>query len=137
MAEPAWNADKGMTLTEVLVALAIVFIVFLGLTESGLVALEYNIQNLLREEGVRVTDAWIADSRSIPFATLNGMIAANPTVEPPVDINRRVRNLNWPYRITRTLTRLNPDNIQISIDVTWTRSGRTFFHQATAIVRSP
>lgn len=131
MAEPAKRDERGLTLVEVLVALAIVFIVFLGLTDSGLVALEYNIQNGLREEGVQVADNVIAASRNLPFLTLSGMLGT----EPPQTVTRQVRNLSWPYQYTRTITALNADNIQVSVNVHWLRKGRTFTHQAVAIVR--
>lgn len=131
MAEPAKRDERGLTLVEVLVALAIVFIVFLGLTDSGLVALEYNIQNGLREEGVQVADDVIAASRNLPFLTLSGMLGTDPTQT----VTRQVRNLSWPYQYTRTITALNADNIQVSVNVHWQRKGRTFTHQAVAIVR--
>jgi Tfp pilus assembly protein PilV len=39
-----------MTLVEVLIALAITFIIFLGLSDAGLVVLNENIKNSLRDE---------------------------------------------------------------------------------------
>jgi len=50
------NNASGMTLVEVIVSLAIVFVVFLGLSASGLVVLNENIKNDFRDEAVNVAE---------------------------------------------------------------------------------
>ena len=50
------NSASGMTLVEVLVAMAIVFIVFLGMSSAGLVVLDQNIKNSQRDEAVSVAE---------------------------------------------------------------------------------
>ena len=52
-----------MTLVEVLVSLVIVFIIFLGLSASGLVVLNENIKNELRDEAVSVADEEVQVAR--------------------------------------------------------------------------
>ena len=60
----------GMTLVEVLVAMAIVFIVFLGMSSAGLVVLDQNIKNSQRDEAVSVAEMEMQQVRNTPFATI-------------------------------------------------------------------
>lgn len=62
--------NGGMTLVEVLVAMAIVFIVFLGLSSGGIVVLDQNIKNSQRDEAVSVAEMWMEKVRNTPFIDL-------------------------------------------------------------------
>jgi type II secretory pathway pseudopilin PulG len=127
------NSASGMTLVEVLVSLVIVFIVFLGLSSSGLVVLNENIKNELRDEAVSVADNAVQDARRVLFDNLVTLPAGN--------VLRQVRNVNRPFSVTRTVTILDGDNRQVTINVGWTRTegGQTqsYSHQAVTVVRRP
>jgi Tfp pilus assembly protein PilV len=137
MVGPARKNEKGLTLLETVVALAIVFIVFLGLAEAGLLVLEFNINNTIRDEGVRVTEMEMAQVRNTAFAALPVGATIRPTV------SRQVRGLTVNYVPTWNVTQLNADNLQVAINVTWTRNAwtssgrkmRDYSHQVTTIVR--
>ena len=58
-----------MTLVEVLVAMAIVFIIFLGMSSAGLVVLDQNIKNSQRDEAVSVAEMELQKVRNTPFTT--------------------------------------------------------------------
>ena len=60
-----------MTLVEVLVAMAIVFIVFLGMSSAGLVVLDQNIKNSQRDEAVSVAEMEMQQVRNTPFDILD------------------------------------------------------------------
>ena len=121
---------SGMTLVEVLVSLAIAFIIFLGLSASGLIVLNENVKNDLRDEAVSVADNAVQSSRNMPFATL-----ANDNMV----VMRQIRNLNRSFTVTRTVTDLDTESKQVTILVGWTRleNGVTkpFAHQIVTIVR--
>jgi type II secretory pathway pseudopilin PulG len=127
------NKASGMTLVEVLVSLVIVFIVFLGLSSSGLVVLDQNIKNELRDEAVSVADRAVQDARRASFDNLATLPAAN--------VLRQVRNVNRPFTVTRTVTTLDGDNRQVTINVAWSRieghQTRSYSHQVVTIVRRP
>ena len=127
------NSASGMTLVEVLVSLVIVFIVFLGLSSSGLVVLNENIKNELRDEAVSVADSAMQDARSALFDNLATLPADN--------VLRQVRNVNRPFTVTRTVASLDGDNKQVTIDVAWTRiegsQTRSYSHQVVTIARRP
>jgi len=130
--------NGGMTLIEVLVALAIVFIVFLGMSSAGLVVLDQNIRNSQRDEAVSVAEMEMQDARNIPFAT----IANDNHI-----VYRQIRGLNVGYTVTRTVANPNgttpatdPKNRRVTINVTWSRivnnQTRTYNHTVLTFVRS-
>jgi len=120
-----------MTLVEVLVSLVIVFIIFLGLSGSGLVVLNENIKNEMRDEAVSVADSAMQTARRTIF---------NDLVSLPADsVPRLVRNVNRPFTVTRTVTNLDMDTRQVTINVGWTRTENnqlhSYSHQVSTIVR--
>ena len=129
--------NGGMTLIEVLVALAIVFIVFLGMSSAGLVVLDQNIRNSQRDEAVSVAEMEMQEARNIPFAT----IANDNHI-----VYRQIRGLNVGYAVARTVANPNgttpatdPNNRRVTINVTWSRivnnQTRTYNHTVLTIVR--
>lgn len=130
MARSARKNERGLTLLETVVALAIIFIVFLGLTDAGLLVVEYNIRNTIRDEGVSVTESEIAAVRNIPFAALPVGVTARPVV------SQRIRGLTMNYTPSWTIANLNADTLQVVVDVGWSRRGKAYTHRATTIVRN-
>lgn len=131
------NSASGMTLVEVLVSLAIVFIIFLGLSASGLVVLNENIKNEMRDEAVSVAEMEMQKARNIPFSA----ISDNTHL-----VNRQIRNLDVGYNVARTVTNpdgttppTDPNNRRVTINVVWSRiennQTRTYSHQVATIVR--
>ncbi len=120
-----------MTLVEVLVSLVIVFIIFLGLSGSGLVVLNENIKNEMRDEAVSVADNAVQVARRTLFDNLVTLT--------PDNVLRLVRNVNRPFTVTRTVTNLDGDNRQVTVNVGWTRvennQVKSYNHQVATIVR--
>lgn len=121
-----------MTLVEVIVSLAIVFVVFLGLSASGLVVLNENIKNDFRDEAVNVAEQEVIAVRKIPFAGL---------ADNTYTVTRPIRGFSKNYIVTRTVGAIgtDPDNRQLTINVAWTRiengQTRSYNHQVATIVR--
>jgi len=122
--------NRGLTLIEVLVSLVIVFIVFLGISSSGLLVLEENIKNSLRDEAVSVAEMDVQGARRVTFGSLVSDNAAR-TVTPP----RQVRGINANYSVRRTVVDLDGSTKQLTDTVTWTRQGRSYSHVVATIVR--
>ena len=131
------NRPSGMTLVEVLVAMAILFIVFLGMSSAGLVVLDQNIKNSQRDEAVSVAEMEMEDARGTPFATIadNNYIAT-----------RTIRGLNVSYNVVRTVANpdgttpaTDPNNRRVTISVTWNRienqQTKTYNHTVLTFVR--
>jgi type II secretory pathway pseudopilin PulG len=126
-----------MTLVEVLVSLVIVFIVFLGLSASGLVVLNENIKNDFRDEAVSVAEQEMIATRGMPFDNL--ALIDNTSITVP----RQIRGVTKNFTVTRTVagfgTPPDPNNRQLTINVAWTRiennQTRSYNHQVATIVR--
>lgn len=129
--------NGGMTLVEVLVAMTIIFIVFLGMSSAGLVVLDQNIKNSQRDEAVSVAEMKMQEARNTLFSTLD---AATDNVPVSIDnVSRRIRGLNVNYGVWRTVNHLDPVNLQVSIRVAWNRiengQTRSYDHTVLTIVR--
>jgi len=107
-----------MTLIEVLIAVVITFIVFLGLSGSGIFVLNENIKNSLRDEAVSVAGMEMEQIRNFPFDNLYSA----PGTQSVDNVTRQIRGLTVNYGVTRTVTILDLNNLQVSINVTWTRT---------------
>jgi type II secretory pathway pseudopilin PulG len=123
-----------MTLVEVLVALAIVFIIFLGLSGAGLIVLNENIKNSQRDEAVSVAETAIQNVRNLSFDNV-----LNDNVVVP----RQIRGLTTNYTVTRTVTNpdgstplTDPSNRLVTVDVGWTRQQKSYSHRIITIVRA-
>jgi type II secretory pathway pseudopilin PulG len=120
-----------MTLVEVLVALSIVFIVFLGLSGAGLVVLNENIKNSQRDEAVSVAETAIQNVRNLPFASV---------VDNTAHEYKRIRGLTTDYTVQRTVAILDAENRQVTVDVDWKRleNGvwKPYSHRIVTIVRA-
>ena len=130
--------NGGMTLVEVLVAMAIVFIVFLGMSSAGLVVLDQNIKNSQRDEAVSVAEMEMQQVRNTPFSVLT---SASDNVSVSIDnVSRQIRGLNMNYGVWRTVNHLDVNNLQVSIRVTWDRienqQTKSYDHTVLTIVRS-
>ncbi len=129
--------NDGMTLVEVLVAMAIVFIVFLGMSSAGLVVLDQNIKNSQRDEAVSVAEMELQQVRNTLFSTLT---SAPDNVSVSIDnVSRQIRGLNVNYGVWRTVNHLDVNNLQVAIRVTWNRienhQTRSYDHTVLTIVR--
>jgi len=130
--------NGGITLIEVLVAMAIVFIVFLGMSSAGLVVLDQNIRNSQRDEAVSVAEMEMQQVRNTPF---NVLTLAADNVSVSIDnVSRQIRGLTVNFGVWRTVTQLNVNNLQVTIRVTWNRIEnsltRSYNHTVITIVRS-
>jgi len=124
--------NGGMTLIEVLVAMTIVFIVFLGMSSAGIVVLDQNIKNSQRDEAVSVAEMEMEQVRNTPFDNL----VSDTT---PRHVFRQIRGLNMDYTVNRTVLVLDVQNKQVTDTVSWTRwennTARVYSHQVMTIVR--
>lgn len=140
------NAEKGVTLVEVMIALVVALIVFLALMQTALVGIDANIRNILRDEALGVAAEKMDQARNLSFASL-GLSPATPSVSV---VRRQVRNLKDPsnptedisFSATSTIRELDGDgnfgtddanNKQVNILVTWQWKGDNYTHSITTI----
>lgn len=125
--------SKGFTLVEVMVSLVVLLVVFLGMMQGALVSIDFNMNNILRDEAIQVAEMRLNEAKSADFATLAGFAANAAT-----DVARNFRNISgFTYNTQRTVTNLDTSNRRVDITVTWTWKGQLFTYTTSTIVRDP
>lgn len=120
--------SKGFTLVELVMAMAIMFIIFLGLAGVAMTGLEYNIQNALRDEAVSVGESRMNQVRSQPFDNI-----VTPSL--PENVSSPVRGFDAAYTVTTSVATPDTDLKQITMVVAWTRNGKSYSHTFSSLVR--
>jgi prepilin-type N-terminal cleavage/methylation domain-containing protein len=137
--------QDGVSLVEVLIALVVLLLVFMGLLQAALLGIDSNMRNILRDEAVTVAAMRMEEARSIPFDNVLNDTATNPVNLPacpagdnpyPVEIARDFRNIqDFPFGTRMTITDLDADTKQIEILVRWEYKNECYTHSATTLRR--
>lgn len=153
---------KGVTLVEIMIALVILLIVFMGLIQASLLVTDNNAVSLLRDEAVRLGATTMTALRASPFDDMDRNSAndalpltltisstgtsAQQTLARNLGINtqRTVRNvLTANYVVLATITSIDANNKQIDVTVRWDWKERTaaggnpYTHRVVSLVRRP
>jgi len=140
--------SKGVTLIEVLIAMTILLIVFMGLISASIVAISANTRNEIRDEAVRLTSDVMTKLRVAPFDDINRDGVADPVIGvPPANQlifnwdsdgtangiqNIVIKNATVPLTILVTVSWLDADHKRITIRTSWTWQGETMTHTIVA-----
>jgi type IV pilus assembly protein PilV len=131
----ALKDKKGFSLVEILISLVLLLIVFLALTQTAMVSIDSNMTNILRDEAVSIAEMEMNEARNISF---DNLADSNDTVP------RNFRNIaNFQYNVAMTVNKLNSDNKQVTVVVTWDWKDRTvangnpYSHSISTIMRKP
>jgi prepilin-type N-terminal cleavage/methylation domain-containing protein len=151
---------KGVTLVEVMIALVILLVVFMGLIQASLLTIENTATTALRDEAVRLAAETVTALKTGPFDNLDRDPAPDPAMfrlrsdddasiteqgnASRLGINtiRGSRNLSSNYVITVRITSLDANNKQATVEVNWDWKERTFAggnpysHRVVALLRS-
>lgn len=135
---------KGLTLIEVMVALVVLLIVFLGMMQAIAIAVNMNVKNQLRGEGVRVADERVNALKNLSFdsADLNdtgGNFINDNYIDPNTGTNtniitRSFRNFDMDFTSTKRITDINADNTRIELTVNWTWRNEPFNHGVSLVL---
>ncbi len=114
---PVIRSSRGVTLVEVMIALVILLIVFMGLMQASLLSINSNMRNSIRDEATRIASEELTNARSLAFA--------NILSAPAVTRTRMFRNMSVNFTATRTVTTLDAvgDNKEIRVAVSYTVPG--------------
>ncbi|GBE39023.1 hypothetical protein BMS3Bbin08_01641 [bacterium BMS3Bbin08] len=114
--------NRGLTLVEILVALVITLVVFLGLMQTAMLSMDVNTNNQLREEAVSIAERRIRELRDLSGGNLTPT-AVTPWPQEAVSVNFRNFANPVPYTVDITVVNIGtaPDITakQIGIVVTW------------------
>jgi len=150
------KTENGFSLVEVMIALVVLLLVFMGLMQSALLGIDSNLRNIFRDEALRIAAERMEEAKSLPFddavndtadavADHNLALPAcqNPPVSDavpyPVEVQRSFRDiLNFPYGTRRNVTDLDgpPVNTkQIQIIVRWEYRNQCYTHSIISLRR--
>ena len=151
------RGPKGVTLVEVMIALVILLLVFMGLLQAALLSVDHNLRNIMRDEAVRIADqrmnGRLDDSggtrydglRIISFQALDAM-ATGAAWTAPVTVQRNFRDVTRPFSVCWRITRLgDSETIRIQVAVGWNHrgeiplqgpTGTEYVHQITTLRRT-
>lgn len=129
MARTAYLDTRGTSLVEVLISLLLTTVVFAALVQTALLAVNKNVENMMRDEAISIAEMRMNEARNTPFDALASDAA-------PVTVTRDFRGATgFPFNSQMTVTALGADNRQVTITVTWTRRGANYTHTITTVVR--
>lgn len=138
---------KGMTLIEVLLATFLFLIVSLALLQTSIISVDHNALGNMREEAIRVAEARMNDTRTIPFTSttdnLTGASDSNPIgagcpsgfPSNGVKFDRKIGNATVAFCTNLAVTSVGDDARQIVVRVDWTWKGTRYTHSISSIVR--
>lgn len=123
---PSYNDNGGFTLIEVMVAILIMMVGMIGVLQSLNVAMEHNLKNQMRDQGVYLGEKVLNDMRGQAFDAT--AVFYNQTTIP---VN--IRGLPSRYTVDRTVTPLGKDTTQYEVTVGWTYKGRGFQNRVVTV----
>ncbi|MBI5100251.1 MAG: prepilin-type N-terminal cleavage/methylation domain-containing protein [Nitrospirae bacterium] len=104
--------QSGVTLVEVMIAMVIMLIVFMGLIQASLLSIENNLSNEIRDEATRIGSEYMAATRSTAWENVANL--SWPTV------TRNFRSRQQSYSVSRWTTIPGNTNIkQVEISVVY------------------
>ncbi len=126
------TGKKGVTLVEVMIALVVLLIVFMGLMQVSIVAIQGNMKNVLRDEAVRLTADRMNRLRSVSFDHAD--LTATAGTNDPVD-NRAVRAATVGFTVQRIIADIDANHKQVTLRTTWAWQGENFTHSISTVRR--
>jgi len=125
--------SKGVTLVEVMIALVVLLMVFLGLMQTALLSVDNNLRNIYRDEAITIASQEMSCLKNTPFNSLaagtNCGAGASPycltNVGTPVTYSRKFRNITKNYTICDAITTLDTDTRSVQVFVGWNHRNET------------
>lgn len=146
------DCKKGVSLVEVMIALVVLLLVFMGILQAALLSIDHNMRNILRDEAVKIATARMEQIRSMPFTSLSSDTQSLPSdVDCPSDFTvgeriqrniRKVSNKDFCVRLSckeyggdDNCSTEDADTKQLRVSVGWRWKGEDYFHSITTLRR--
>lgn len=153
MPAPTVSHDRqGFSLTEVMIALVVLLVVFLALMQTALLGIDSNTRNLLRDEAVKIAeqrmneakndtdfDGLVSDNTAIGVADCPSDWAARLLTTDGELIERSFRNItDFDFCTNMDVAQsIDLNNKQVTLTVGWQWKGEDFYHVIDSLVRRP
>jgi len=109
--------NKGFTLIEVLISIAILIISMFAILNALVVSVQQNINNIMMDEAVNIAEGKMNELRNTPFTSLS----AGTFTE---TVQRRFRNLDpFSFTVESRLTSISANSMAVQVIVRWTAKG--------------
>lgn len=141
----------GVTLVEVMIALLILLLVFIGLLQAALLGIDHNMRNVLRDEATKIATMRMEQARSLPFTSLVSDTSSISGADCPSTftvgniVERNIRNVSNKDFCSTTIcseyggdgdcTTDDADTKQIRVRVGWRWKGENYTHSITTLRR--
>ena len=137
----AITAQQGVSLVEVMVALVVLLLVFIGLLQAAILSIDNNMRNVLRDEAVTLASAAMEDARGRPFDSVVSDTAAISGADCPGTITNgnvmqmKLRDMTKDLCVNLTSTDVDTDTKQLDVTVGWRWKGIDYTHNVTTLRR--
>ncbi len=120
--------SQGFTLIEVLVAMVVLAIGFLGAMGTMIAALDANHQNVLRNEAVKMAQERLENMRNTPYPAV--------VTEPSLLVERQVRKQPWTFQMMQTVKA--GDHLKVvEIEILWAYKSRNHSYRTSTVLYQP
>ncbi len=144
--------EKGVSLVEVMIALVVFLLIFMGILQAALLSIDHNMRNILRDEAVKIATMRMEQTRNLPFTSLSSDTQSLPsevdcpstfTVGERIQRNiRKVSNKDFCVRLSckeyggdDDCSTDDADTKQLRVSVVWRWKGEDYFHSITTLRR--
>jgi type IV pilus assembly protein PilV len=119
------NNSKGFTLIELMIAVIILTIGMIGLLDVMTRYTQINLDNVMRNEAMRISEARMEQLRNVPVSTLANVDGI---------VTRAFRKMNINFTVETRITVLSPSSRAVRVQVIWLSKGITHRHNAATVM---
>ncbi len=139
--------NTGFSLVEVMIALVVFLLVFMGLLQGVLLSIDSNMRNIIRDEAVNLAAIRMEEANLLLFddvvndnadtiADANYVVTACRAPGYPVQIDRAFRKIaTFSFASERIITSPDADTKIMNIEIAWVWKGECFRHYLTSTRR--
>lgn len=118
------NNKKGFTLVEALIALVILTVGMLAIFEGLVLYMRVNLNNLCRDEAVRIAEE-----------KMNYFRSANATLDSGTELlSRTIHNFSRNFVVRWTSETISSTSTAVKIEVSWNIAGKEYKHSVVSIL---
>lgn len=119
--------NKGFTLVELLVSMAIIAICVIGLMNLSIAIMRNNVRNEIRNKGIEVLTNYVDNMTNQSFDDI--------TVGNFTDTdNAKIRSFSLTYTISGSVTNPSTNEKDINATINWTYRGRNYNYNIETVV---
>jgi len=117
--------EKGFTLIELMVAMAILFISMTAILDFVVKYQRINMENTMRNEAMRIVEARLEEFRNVPYGSWDTTTVTRTS---------KIRNVTVSYSLQPVIETISPYSTAVRVEATWSFRGITHHHNASTII---